>query len=119
MQTPNRNFTARAVRHGLTVTVFMDGAHGFALTDPLAAAADLGAGGDVVTAPMPGLVKTVTAEAGDEVEAGDPLATMEAMKMEHTLKAPRSGSSPRCPPRRAIRWRRAHPRHIGARRCLM
>ncbi|MGB0411744.1 MAG: acetyl/propionyl/methylcrotonyl-CoA carboxylase subunit alpha [Pikeienuella sp.] len=91
VHTPDRNFTARAVRHGLNVTVFMDGAHGFALTDPLAAAADQGAGGDVVTAPMPGLVKTVTASVGDEVEAGDPLATMEAMKMEHTLKAPRAG----------------------------
>lgn len=91
VQTPGRNFTARAVRHGLNVTVFMDRAHGFALSDPLAAAADQGAGGDVVLAPMPGLVKTVTAEAGDEVEAGDALATMEAMKMEHTLKAPRSG----------------------------
>ena len=89
--TADRNFTARAVRHGLNITVFMDGAHGFSLTDPLAAAADQGAGGDSVAAPMPGLVKTVTAGVGDEVEAGDALATMEAMKMEHTLKAPRAG----------------------------
>jgi 3-methylcrotonyl-CoA carboxylase alpha subunit len=91
VQTPTRNFTARAVQHGWNVTVFMNGAHGFALADPLAGSADQGAGGDVVMAPMPGLVKTVSASVGDEVEVGDALATMEAMKMEHTLKAPRSG----------------------------
>jgi 3-methylcrotonyl-CoA carboxylase alpha subunit len=40
---------------------------------------------------MPGLVKAVTANVGDEVEEGAALAMMEAMKMEHTLKAPRAG----------------------------
>ena len=40
---------------------------------------------------MPGLVKVVSAKAGDEVTRGDPLMVLEAMKMEHTLAAPRDG----------------------------
>ena len=42
-------------------------------------------------APMPGLVKAISAAVGDTVEEGAPLAMMEAMKMEHTLTAPRAG----------------------------
>lgn len=87
-----RIFNARAVRHGGKVTVFMDGAaHVFAIPDPLAAGEDAAAGGDMVLSPMPGLVKSVTAKAGDTVEQGAPLCVLEAMKMEHTLKAPRAG----------------------------
>jgi pyruvate carboxylase len=44
-----------------------------------------------VGAPMPGLVVSVTAAAGEEVAAGQKLATLEAMKMETTVYAPRAG----------------------------
>ncbi|WP_308909511.1 acetyl/propionyl/methylcrotonyl-CoA carboxylase subunit alpha [Pseudokordiimonas caeni] len=37
--------------------------------------------------PMPGLVVAVNVEAGDEVKAGQALATVEAMKMENILRA--------------------------------
>jgi len=49
--------------------------------------------GDVgrLTAPMPGKVIAFLAQAGDAVSKGQPLAVMEAMKMEHTLNAPRDG----------------------------
>lgn len=40
---------------------------------------------------MPGLVKAVFAKPGQIVAAGDRLAVLEAMKMEHTLTAPRDG----------------------------
>jgi acetyl-CoA/propionyl-CoA carboxylase biotin carboxyl carrier protein len=40
---------------------------------------------------MPGTVVAVTASSGDAVEAGRPLLTVEAMKMEHTLLAPLAG----------------------------
>ena len=73
------------------VTVFIDGAHEFGLVDPLAAAGGADGGGDDVRAPMPGLVKAISAAVGDTVEEGAALAMMEAMKMEHTLKAPRAG----------------------------
>ena len=44
-----------------------------------------------VSAPMPGLLVTVSVKEGDEVKAGDELAVLEAMKMENTLRAERNG----------------------------
>ncbi|CAN1513441.1 COG4770 Acetyl/propionyl-CoA carboxylase, alpha subunit [Paracoccaceae bacterium] len=41
--------------------------------------------------PMPGLVVRINVEAGDEVQEGQALATVEAMKMENILKAERKG----------------------------
>jgi acetyl-CoA/propionyl-CoA carboxylase, biotin carboxylase, biotin carboxyl carrier protein len=50
------------------------------------------AGGDgVVRAPMPGAVVAVHVAAGQRVAAGQPLAVVEAMKMEHTVTAPADG----------------------------
>lgn len=49
------------------------------------------AGGDKVSAPMPGKVIDMRVKAGDEVTKDQVLAVMEAMKMEHSLKAPRDG----------------------------
>ncbi|HEY8578802.1 MAG TPA: biotin/lipoyl-containing protein, partial [Beijerinckiaceae bacterium] len=39
--------------------------------------------------PMPGLVKALLATEGQEVKAGEPLAIVEAMKMENVLRAER------------------------------
>ena len=50
-----------------------------------------GAGANVIRAPMPGTMIEVLVEVGDEVEAGQTLAVMEAMKMEHLLTAPIAG----------------------------
>ncbi len=41
--------------------------------------------------PMPGLIAKVMVEVGDEVQEGQALATVEAMKMENILKAERRG----------------------------
>lgn len=41
--------------------------------------------------PMPGLVTAIHVAAGDKVEAGQPLAIVEAMKMENILRAEKSG----------------------------
>lgn len=49
------------------------------------------AGGDAVKAPMPGKVIAIHVKPGDLVEKGQTLAVMEAMKMEHSLAAPRDG----------------------------
>jgi propionyl-CoA carboxylase alpha chain len=41
--------------------------------------------------PMPGLITAIHVQAGDTVEAGQPLAIVEAMKMENILRAEKSG----------------------------
>jgi 3-methylcrotonyl-CoA carboxylase alpha subunit len=47
-------------------------------------------------APMPGKVVSYLVRAGDTVSQGQPLAVMEAMKMEHTLHAPADGHVAEC-----------------------
>ncbi|WP_295559975.1 acetyl/propionyl/methylcrotonyl-CoA carboxylase subunit alpha [uncultured Sphingomonas sp.] len=42
-------------------------------------------------APMPGLLVRLDVDAGDAVEAGQPLAVVEAMKMENILRAQKAG----------------------------
>ncbi len=42
--------------------------------------------------PMPGRILEVLRTEGDEVEQGDALIVMEAMKMEHTLRSPTAGT---------------------------
>ena len=44
-----------------------------------------------VRSPMPGKVTQVSVKAGQAVKKGDPLLTLEAMKMEHALTAPFDG----------------------------
>jgi propionyl-CoA carboxylase alpha chain len=43
-------------------------------------------------APMPGTVVSVAVEAGQQVEAGQPVLVLEAMKMRHTVSAPVTGT---------------------------
>ncbi len=60
--------------------------------DPIAHAADGAGEGGRLTAPMPGKVIAFLAQPGQAVTQGQPLAVMEAMKMEHTITAPRDGT---------------------------
>ena len=55
-------------------------AHGGGVTGPVQ-----------VSAPMPGAVLAVHVAAGQSVEIGDPMVTLEAMKMEHAVTAPVAG----------------------------
>ncbi|WP_062011830.1 acetyl/propionyl/methylcrotonyl-CoA carboxylase subunit alpha [Aureimonas sp. AU4] len=74
------------------VTVFEAGrTDTFRRVDPLDRDGGADAGGDAIHSPMPGLVTRLLASAGDTVAAGDPVLVVEAMKMEHTLRAPRDG----------------------------
>jgi 3-methylcrotonyl-CoA carboxylase alpha subunit len=74
-----------------SVSVFAGRAFAFDLPDPLARGGASAHGGNLIEAPMPGLLKAVEVKAGDTVVTGDRLAVLEAMKMEHVLSAPRDG----------------------------
>lgn len=52
-------------------------------------AGELGEG--QLNAPMPGKILELIVQEGAEVELGDPVAILEAMKMENELKAPTNG----------------------------
>jgi biotin carboxyl carrier protein len=45
----------------------------------------------MVVAPMPGIILSIAVKEGDEVNAGDAILVLEAMKMENEIHAPRDG----------------------------
>ena len=85
-----RDGARRHVFHaGESVTV----EHVDPLAEALAAAARNAQGGHAgLRAPMPGRVVALLVAAGEKVVAGAPLLVLEAMKMEHTLTAPKAGT---------------------------
>jgi 3-methylcrotonyl-CoA carboxylase alpha subunit len=60
--------------------------------NPLAHAAQGSAASGNLSAPMPGRLLSFAVKVGDKVKAGQALAVMEAMKMEHTVAAPADGT---------------------------
>jgi 3-methylcrotonyl-CoA carboxylase alpha subunit len=76
---------------GDVVTVFDGYGLVFTRIDPLQQAGVAQGDGNLIDAPMPGLVREVFATVGQAVQAGDKLAILEAMKMEHSLLAARDG----------------------------
>ncbi len=76
---------------GDEITVFDHYGLVFTRVDPLQRAAGAQGDGNLIEAPMPGLVREVFAVAGQRVAKGDRLAVLEAMKMEHSLLAARDG----------------------------
>lgn len=50
-----------------------------------------GAGGETILAPMPGVVVALRVKPGDRVGPGQPVAVVEAMKMQNDLLAQRGG----------------------------
>ena len=59
--------------------------------DPLAHAGESEDEGGRLTAPMPGKIVAILVKKDEAVTKGAPLLIMEAMKMEHTIAAPRDG----------------------------
>ncbi|VWX57674.1 Biotin carboxylase / Biotin carboxyl carrier protein [Burkholderiales bacterium 8X] len=88
-----RRLTLHAHQHGDTTHVFAaEGATRIVSIDRLAHAGESPTEGGRLTAPMPGKVVSFAVKAGDMVSRGQPLAVMEAMKMEHTIAAPADGT---------------------------
>ena len=59
---------------------------------PAAPAAAVPAGGETVTAPMPGPILDVKVAAGAAVKKGEVILVLEAMKMENEVVAPEDGT---------------------------
>lgn len=87
--------TVSVAYHGNEVALWVEGEHSpvpMVLGIPSASSggmAGVDSTGDTstVSAPMPGKVVKVAVEVGQEVDAGDVLVVVEAMKMEHTMRA--------------------------------
>jgi 3-methylcrotonyl-CoA carboxylase alpha subunit len=85
--------TANVYQKGDVAHVFTaQGATQIVAIDALAHAGDVQGEAGRLTAPMPGKVVSFAVKAGDAVKKGQPLAVMEAMKMEHTIAAPADGT---------------------------
>ena len=88
-----RRISAGVVPIGAQRHVFLGGAiHVLERHDPLAIEFGAGAEGGRLTAPMPGKIVALLVKPGSRIEKGQPLLILEAMKMEHTIKAPNSGT---------------------------
>lgn len=83
---PTRHVTIRGRRIEVSVRTWRE-----RLMAEAREAAQLTAGPVVVKATLPGLIVSVNVSEGDEVEAGDSLLTIEAMKMQNEVRAPRAG----------------------------
>jgi 3-methylcrotonyl-CoA carboxylase alpha subunit len=92
LQIGTESVTAAVVRHGEHFHIFSRGQHHELIyTDPLAHAGEAEAETGRLTAPMPGKIVALLVKSGQSVKKGEPLLIMEAMKMEHTIAAPKDG----------------------------
>jgi acetyl-CoA/propionyl-CoA carboxylase biotin carboxyl carrier protein len=81
--------TSLLTAHGVFLRLGRDS---FSFTAPVQASHVDDHGGDSsVLAPMPGVLTSVRVAAGQQVEPGSILGSLEAMKMEHLLRAPLGG----------------------------
>jgi len=87
-----RTETWLCVQDGATLWVGRGGA-AWAVTELSAERTRATAAGDAeLHSPMPGTVIAVHVEQGAQVQAGESLVVVEAMKMEHTIRAPHAGT---------------------------
>jgi biotin carboxyl carrier protein len=91
-----RSYDAFVTESPAGLEISIDG-HRFAVTvrDPRQWSRDgsggSGGGAQSITSPMPGKVVRVLVAAGDDVQAGQGIVVVEAMKMQNEMKASRSG----------------------------
>ena len=89
MQRDNHHVTLTKGSHRVHFTLYPARAASFLAHMPVV---DENAGADEVIAPMPGLLTSLLVKAGDEVQKGQNVAIIEAMKMENMLQAEASGT---------------------------
>jgi len=92
IMTASRRASALAVRRGDKVFVSLEG-RTFEVERPTAALkAHSGSASGDSRAPMPGQVVEIFVEQGQQVQAGEKLLILEAMKMQHAVTAPFAGT---------------------------
>lgn len=89
MQRDNHHVTLTKGSHRVHFTLYPARATDYLAHMPVV---DENAGADEVIAPMPGLLTSLLVKAGDEVQKGQNVAIIEAMKMENMLQAEASGT---------------------------
>jgi 3-methylcrotonyl-CoA carboxylase alpha subunit len=83
---------ARYLRDGAHLHIWVAGAHiELIIEDSRLKEFSATASQGGLTTPLPGVVAAVVAKLGDAVKAGDVLMVIEAMKMEHSIRAPHDG----------------------------
>ena len=88
----DKSLEAVVIRHGVVLTIFVDGErHVLEIDDPLRTGSSSVQESETLYARMPGVVTAVCVAAGAEVRTGDPIVVVEAMKVEHTIRAPSGG----------------------------
>ncbi len=84
--------TLRAIRQGAALYLQWEGElRRVEAYDPISAVEASNSHQGGLTAPMNGSIVRVLVEAGQSVEAGAQLVVLEAMKMEHSIRAPHAG----------------------------
>jgi 3-methylcrotonyl-CoA carboxylase alpha subunit len=92
-QADTRRLSLTVYQVGEQVSVFSaQGSAQATVVDTLAHAGEGHKEAGRLTAPMPGKVIAYLVKRGDAIKTGQPLAVLEAMKMEHTIAAPRDGT---------------------------
>lgn len=95
LETGGRRHRIRAARQGDRVFVWCDGEiYEFSRARPADRA---GADRGDLLAPMPGRIRKIFVSEGQAVQRGRVLLILEAMKMEHAIRAPRDGTVRRLP----------------------
>jgi biotin carboxyl carrier protein len=95
-----RSYRLQMVRSNGTINVMLDGEYfpirvedeRMRTMRELVQASGAGSAGDVVVAPIPGLLTKINVAVGDKVHKGQGLLILEAMKMENEIKASGEGT---------------------------
>ena len=88
----SKKYTAHFAREGYHIFIHVNGRSYTLERAPLTRrSVDVAIETNIVTSPITGKLLELNISAGDVVQKGDLLAIMEAMKMEHRVKAPKSG----------------------------